>query len=76
MIRLFKEHEEEVKRTVPADRLLIFETGVDGWNKLRNFLGKEVPNKPWPHVNKRETFATSVEQVSNGKRPSQFTILN
>ncbi|KAH8548257.1 P-loop containing nucleoside triphosphate hydrolase protein [Umbelopsis sp. PMI_123] len=75
-IRLFKEHEEEVKRTVPADRLLIFETGVDGWDKLCSFLGKEVPNKPWPHINQRETFTSTSEHLVNGTRPCQFTLPN
>jgi hypothetical protein len=55
-MRLFLEHDEDVKRTVPADRLLIFNTGEDGWDKLCSFLGKEVPNKPWPHVNQSENF--------------------
>ncbi|KAH8548260.1 hypothetical protein BGW37DRAFT_560105 [Umbelopsis sp. PMI_123] len=73
-IRLFKDHEEEVNRTVPADKLLIFETGVDGWEKLCRFLGKEVPDKPWPHVNSRETFASTTELVVSGKKPSQVAI--
>ncbi|KAH8548258.1 hypothetical protein BGW37DRAFT_470233 [Umbelopsis sp. PMI_123] len=69
------EDKEEVKRTVPADKLLIFETGVDGWEKLCRFLGKEVPDKPWPHLNQRETFAISYEHIFNGAKPTQFTIL-
>jgi hypothetical protein len=74
-IRLFKEHEEDVKRSVPADKLLIFETGVDGWEKLCRFLGKEVPDKSWPHLNQRETFTTSVEHLTSGIRPTQFGAL-
>lgn len=48
-------HEEEVKRTVPADRLLVWEV-KEGWEPLCAFLGVEVPSEPLPHVNDRETF--------------------
>ncbi|KAH8554487.1 P-loop containing nucleoside triphosphate hydrolase protein [Umbelopsis sp. PMI_123] len=65
-VQMFKDHDEEVKRHVPADRLLWFETGVDGWDKLCSFLGKEVPNTPWPHVNKSEEFHTRVQKLSQG----------
>jgi hypothetical protein len=55
-IQMFRDREDEVRRTVPADKLLIFETGVDGWEKLCKFLGKPVPNTPWPHSNSTEEF--------------------
>jgi hypothetical protein len=49
--RLFVEHNEEVKRSVPADRLLVFEP-KQGWEPLCEFFGKPVPeNLPFPHVN-------------------------
>lgn len=48
-------HQEEVKRTVPADRLLVWEAS-EGWEPLCEFLGVEVPAEPLPHVNDRETF--------------------
>ncbi|KAI9282458.1 P-loop containing nucleoside triphosphate hydrolase protein [Umbelopsis sp. AD052] len=74
-IKLFKEHDEEVKRTVPADRLLVFETGVDGWEKLCTFLGKDIPNKPWPHINTTKEFLVAKEKITLGKTPpNQFTI--
>jgi hypothetical protein len=69
MLQLFKEHEEDVRQSVPADRLLIFETGVDGWEKLCTFLGKDIPNKPWPHLNTTEDFQKSREKVQNGQMP-------
>jgi hypothetical protein len=65
-VQMFKDHDEEVKRHVPADRLLWFETGVDGWDKLCAFLGKEVPNTPWPHVNKSEEFQSRIQKLSQG----------
>jgi len=51
-IRVFKEHIEEVKRTVPKERLLIFKA-KDGWEPLCEFLDVPVlQNKPYPHKNK------------------------
>lgn len=51
MIEVFKNHIEEVKRTVPKERLLIFEA-TQGWEPLCAFLGVPVPtDKPFPHVN-------------------------
>ncbi|KAG1460058.1 hypothetical protein G6F55_004394 [Rhizopus delemar] len=40
--KLFIDHIEEVKRHVPSDRLLVMELG-EGWDRLCQFLGKEVP---------------------------------
>jgi len=66
MVRKFKEHDEEVKNYVPAERLLWFETGVDGWDKLCAFLGKDVPDIPWPHVNTTEDFKVRVNSMGTG----------
>ncbi|HJR81332.1 MAG TPA: sulfotransferase [Anaerolineales bacterium] len=50
-IQVFKDHIEEVKRVVPANRLLIFEAR-HGWEPLCAFLNVPVPvNKPYPHEN-------------------------
>jgi len=54
-IKVFKAHIEEVKRVVPADRLLIFEI-KEGWEPLCKFLGKPVPSVPFPHVNDLQDF--------------------
>lgn len=36
------------------DQLLVMDVvdGVSGWKELCQFLGKEVPDKPFPHMNK------------------------
>ena len=47
---VFRDHIEEVKRMVPADRLLDFEAR-QGWEPLCAFLGVPVPSEPFPHVN-------------------------
>jgi hypothetical protein len=51
-VEVFKKHIEEVKRTVPKERLLIFEAR-HGWEPLCSFLNVPVPsNRPYPHRNK------------------------
>jgi hypothetical protein len=48
-------HQEEVKRTVAPERLLVWEAS-EGFEPLCEFLGVDVPAEPLPHVNDRETF--------------------
>jgi hypothetical protein len=55
LIDALSAHNEEVKRTVPAERLLVWEP-ADGWEPLCEFLDVDVPSEPLPHVNDRETF--------------------
>ncbi|KAK0937714.1 hypothetical protein LTR29_010715 [Friedmanniomyces endolithicus] len=43
-------HNEHVKRVTPADRLLLFDL-ADGWEPLCKFLGKPIPDAPFPRVN-------------------------
>ncbi|KAI9280864.1 P-loop containing nucleoside triphosphate hydrolase protein [Umbelopsis sp. AD052] len=73
LVQMFKEHDEEVKKYVPADRLLWFETGVDGWDKLCDFLGKEVPSTPWPHVNSSEDFKANMKRLREGGTFQDFS---
>jgi len=54
-IEIFQEYTEEVKRTVPPDRLLIFHV-QEGWAPLCRFLDVPTPDTPFPHVNDRETM--------------------
>jgi len=46
----YERHNDQVARTVPADRLLVFDV-EDGWEPLCAFLGVEVPDAPFPHLN-------------------------
>jgi hypothetical protein len=55
-------HNEQVKRAVPAERLLVWEVG-EGWGPLCDFLEVDVPDGPLPHANDRETF---LERVVDG----------
>lgn len=58
-LEVFKQHIEEVKSYVPADKLLVFEV-KDGWEPLCAFLGVEVPDKPFPRLNERGNFGGNV----------------
>ena len=54
-IEVFERHNEEVKRRVPVERLLVYEIN-EGWGPLCDFLGVEEPEKPFPHLNDTHTF--------------------
>ncbi len=54
-IGVFNAHIEEVKRTVPPEKLLIFDV-KEGWKPLCAFLGVPVPEEPFPHLNDRADF--------------------
>jgi hypothetical protein len=58
-------HNEEVRRTVPAERLLVWEV-LDGWEPLCDFLEVEVPAEPLPHANDRDTFLDRVAEGAIG----------
>jgi hypothetical protein len=53
MIDVYLKHNEEVKRTIPKERLLVFEA-ADGWEPLCQFLGVPVPAEPYPKLNTTE----------------------
>ena len=52
-IEIFQQHTEEVKRVVPAERLLLFSV-KEGWEPLCRFLNVPIPDTPFPHVNDRQ----------------------
>jgi hypothetical protein len=59
LIEGFVAHNEEVKRIVPPERLLVWEVS-EGWGPLCEFLGVDVPDVPLPHANDRATFLDRV----------------
>jgi hypothetical protein len=60
MIEAFKRWNEEVKRSVPTRRLLVYEV-KEGWGPLCDFLGAERPKgKPFPHLNDSDSFRNMV----------------
>jgi hypothetical protein len=55
VINSYVQYCEQVKRDCPAHQLLVHEP-KDGWEPLCKFLGKPVPNVPYPHVNDTKEF--------------------
>jgi hypothetical protein len=49
-IGVYKQHNEEVQRTIPAARLLVYDV-AEGWGPLCQFLACPVPSQPFPTVN-------------------------
>lgn len=54
-VNVFRAWEADVEATVPPERLLKFSV-KEGWEPLADFLGKEVPDEPFPHANSKEEF--------------------
>ena len=55
MIACYARHNEEVKRTIPPERLLVFEV-AQGWEPLCRFLGVSAPDEPFPKTNTTDEF--------------------
>jgi hypothetical protein len=54
-LSVFERHSQEVKDSVPADRLLVWEV-TEGWEPLCRFLDVPVPETPLPRLNDAQTF--------------------
>lgn len=55
-------HYEHVRRITPPDRLLEFNLG-DGWEPLCKFLGKPIPDVPFPHKNDTDELDKIIREV-------------
>lgn len=60
--QVFNDYIEQVKADVPANKLLVFEV-KDGWKPLCEFLGKDVPDTPFPHVNDSAQFKKMIRNM-------------
>lgn len=58
----YKAHIEEVKATVPPEKLLIC-SAADGWEPLCRFVDKPVPEGPFPNVNDRAAIKKELHNV-------------
>ncbi len=65
MLDRYRRHNEEVKRTIPASRLLVYETG-SGWEPLCRFLGLAVPSDPYPQINSTREFQAMIAEREGG----------
>ncbi|GAC1556998.1 MAG: sulfotransferase family protein [Herpetosiphon sp.] len=64
-MEVFNQHNEEVKRFVPAERLLVYEVR-EGWEPLCTFLDVPVPAEPFPHVNDTAEFQQRITRFMGG----------
>jgi hypothetical protein len=55
MIAAYERHNAEVRATVPADRLFLWQPG-DGWGPICAALGVPVPDAPYPVTNTTDEF--------------------
>ena len=62
-IRFYHDHVNEVKKHVPADRLLVWEA-KQGWEPLCKFLGVPVPDEPFPNVNDTQQINRRVKIIT------------
>lgn len=62
LIQRYHEHVAEVRRIIPASRLLEFEV-KQGWEPLCEFLGKPVPETAFPHVNDSEATKEIINKI-------------
>ncbi len=61
-IEVFGHWNEEVKRNVPPERLLVYEV-KEGWGPLCEFLGVEAPaDEAFPHLNDGEAFRKMIRR--------------
>jgi hypothetical protein len=59
-IEVYEAHLDEVRRSVPAERLLVFDV-AQGWEPQCRFLGRPVPaGEPFPRLNDRRYFTRIV----------------
>lgn len=54
-IDCFQRHNAEVQRTVPAEKLLVYDI-KDGWDPLCRFLNVPIPVEAFPHSNKTQEY--------------------
>jgi Sulfotransferase domain len=59
MLAVYRAHNEEVRRTIAPDRLLVFDV-AEGWAPLCAFLEVPVPDTPFPRANSTQEFQERV----------------
>ena len=74
-ISVFERHNDEVRRAIAADRLLVYDL-AQGWPPLCRFLDRPVPDAPMPSVNStaefRQRFAASDQTSPTPSMPDEL----
>jgi hypothetical protein len=63
-IAVYERHNAEVRRVIPAGRLLVYEVS-QGWEPLCAFLGVPIPEGDVPHVNSTAEFQARAHSSSD-----------
>lgn len=63
MTDFYRRHDEEVRATVPKERMLVYPVG-SGWAPLCDFLGVPVPEEPFPSENSRNAFVGRLAEIA------------
>jgi hypothetical protein len=61
-IAAYIKHNQDVIDFVPKENLLIMELG-EGWERLCEFLGKPIPNVPYPNLHKPKEFEETINEI-------------
>jgi hypothetical protein len=69
LVALYEQHNAAVRATIPPERLLEFQVS-EGWEPLCSFLGKAVPEAPFPRLNSTEEFVREFDPKKFGWRSS------
>lgn len=64
----FVAHNELVRQTLPAERLLDYDVS-QGWRPLCEFLGCDIPDEQFPHLNTTTEFVARTVEARDGRLP-------
>jgi len=67
-VRVYKKHNEAVAeyfKNRPGDLLVMDFTKGDGWEKLCDFLGKDLPDQPFPHYNRGDEMMAGAPNIAS-----------
>lgn len=59
-ISVYEQHNAEVQRSIPAERLLVYNVS-EGWSPLCKFLGTVEPNTEFPRSNSANEFLSAMD---------------
>ncbi|KAJ5678047.1 P-loop containing nucleoside triphosphate hydrolase protein [Penicillium maclennaniae] len=59
----YQRHYDQVRSLVTSDRLLEIDLGDLGWEPLCNFLGKSIPDVPFPRLNESRVFRDELRRL-------------
>ncbi len=59
VIASYEQHNEAVRKTIPSERLLVYEV-AEGWSPLCRFLGASIPDEPFPKVNSTDEWRSRI----------------